>query len=116
VTTLYRAGADFVLSYVPMEANAIFDILRHGDVLLLAEGLEVFTVGVPSALVGKPIAECGLREATGCNVLAVRRAGGPATHPDIQAPLQPDDALVLIGDREDERAFLGRYAGALETK
>lgn len=115
VTTLYRAGADFVLSYTPMEANAIFDILRHGDVLLLAEGLEVFTVGVPPTLVGKSIAECALREGTGCSVLAVRRAGGPATHPDIHTPLGSADALVLIGDREDERAFFGKYAEALGT-
>jgi voltage-gated potassium channel len=109
VSTLRRAGADFVLSYVPMEANAIFDILRHGNLLLLADGLEVFTVTVPEALVGKPIADCNLRGDTGCNVLAVRPGGGIAAAPDILAPLKADDELILIGDREDELRFFERF-------
>jgi voltage-gated potassium channel len=110
VSTLHRAGADFVLSYVPMEATAIFDIVRRGNLLLLAEGLEVFTVRVPPSLVGKPIADSRLRDDTGCNVLAVRRPGGTALPPDIAAPLEPGTELVLIGDREDERKFFERYS------
>lgn len=109
VSTLRRAGADFVLSYVPMEATAIFDIVRRGNLLLLAEGLEVFTVRVPAPLVGKAIKECGLREDTGCNVFAVRRAGGAAAFPDITAPLDAETELILIGDRDDERRFFERY-------
>jgi len=109
VATLRRAGADFVMSYVPMEANAIFDVVRHGSVLSLAEGLEVFTVQVPPSLVGKTIAECNIRRDTGCNVLAVRPAGGAAVPPDIHVPLSADAELVLIGDRRDERVFFERY-------
>jgi Trk K+ transport system NAD-binding subunit len=112
VQTLHRAGADFVLSYVPMEATAIFDIVRRGNLVLLAEGIEVFTVTVPPALVGKPIADCSLRQDTGCNVFAVRRAGGAAAHPDISAPLEADTELILIGDRADERRFFERYGAA----
>jgi len=109
VPTLRLAGADFVMSYVPMEANAIFDILRKGDSLSLAEGLEVFTVPVPAGLSGRSIAHCNLRDDTGCNVLAVRPRGGKAAPPDILAPLAPDSDLVLIGDRDDERRFFERY-------
>ena len=109
VASLHRAGADLVLSYVPMEANAIFDIVRRGSLLLLAEGLEVFTVAVPGVLVGKPIAECRLREETGCNVLAVRRPGGAATPPDLAVPLAAGVELILIGDRDDERRYFERY-------
>lgn len=112
VSTLRRAGADFVLSYVPMEANAIFDILRHGNLLLLADGLEVFTFAVPDSLVGKPIADCNLRGNTGCNVLAVRTNGGTAVAPDILAPLEAGTELILIGDREDELRFFERYGDA----
>ena len=109
VASLHRAGADLVLSYVPMEANAIFDIVRRGSLLLLAEGLEVFTVAVPGVLVGKPIAECRLREETGCNVLAVRRPGGAAAPPDLAVPLAAGVELILIGDRDDERRYFERY-------
>ena len=109
VPTLRRAGADFVLSYVPMEATAIFDIVRRGNLVLLAEGIEVFTVPVPAPLVGRAIANAALREQTGCNVFAVRRAGGAAAPPDINAPLEVGAELILIGDRADERRFFDLY-------
>lgn len=107
--TMRRAGADSVLSYVPMEATAIFDIVHRGNLLLLDEGIEVFTVRVPAALVGKPIGDCLLREETGCNVFAVRRAGGEAAYPDITVPLEAGAELILIGDRADERRFFEKY-------
>jgi voltage-gated potassium channel len=109
VSTLHSAGADFVLSYVPMEAMAIFDIVRHGNLLLLAEGLEVFTVTLPAPLVGKTLAEARLREDTGCNVLAIRRPGGTAAPPDVMAPLDAGTELILIGDRDHERQFFKLY-------
>ncbi len=109
VSTLRRAGADYVLSYAPAEANAIFDVLRRGNLLLAAEGLEVFTVPAPPALLGRSIADSGLREDTGCNVLAVRRPQGPAVPPDPGIVLEPGMQLILIGGREAERAFFERY-------
>ena len=42
VSTLHRAGADFVMSYASMGANAIYNVLEKGDVVMLAEGLHVF--------------------------------------------------------------------------
>ena len=107
--TLRRAGADSVLSYVPMEATAIFEIVHRGNLLMLDEGIEVFAVPVPPALVGKPIADCAIRADTGCNVFAVRRPGGEAAYPDIAAPLDAGAELILIGDRADERRFFEKY-------
>jgi Trk K+ transport system NAD-binding subunit len=109
--TLYHAGANVVLSYVPMEANAIFDVLRHGS-LWLAEGLETFTVPVPESMVGRSILASGLRERTGCHVLATRRPGGGATPPDISAALEAGTELVLIGGRRHSRAFFEKFAPA----
>jgi K+/H+ antiporter YhaU regulatory subunit KhtT len=92
-----------------MEATAIFEIVRRGNVLLLAEGLEVFTVPVPAPLVGQSIVKGRIREDTGCNVFAVRQAGAGATHPDIREPLDATTELILIGDREDEKRFFEKY-------
>ncbi len=111
VSTLYRAGADYVMSYVPAEANAIFDVVRRGKLLLAAEGAEIFTVPVPRALVGKTILTSRLREDTGCTVLATRPAGGKAGSPDPAARLAADDELILIGNREGEQAFFAKYGG-----
>jgi Trk K+ transport system NAD-binding subunit len=113
VSTLRRAGADFVLSYIPVEANAIFDVLRHGNLMLLAAGLQVFTVPVPPALVGRSIADSRLRGTTRVNVLAIRRDAGRAQPPDITAPLPADADMVLIGDRAAAQAFADRYRTGL---
>src|SRR5690606_35538201 len=55
VSTLHRAGADFVMSYASMGAHAIVNIIEGGDVVMVAEGLDVFRVQVPAALRGKPL-------------------------------------------------------------
>jgi Trk K+ transport system NAD-binding subunit len=110
VPTLYQAGADVVLSYFPMEANAIFGVLHRGNLLLLAEGLDLFTVAVPRALAGRSIAASRLRQKTGCNVLAVREPGGVARPADPAAPLAADAQMILIGDRDAARKYFRLYA------
>ncbi len=59
VSTLHRAGADFVLSYAWMGATAIFNYLKRADVLMVAEGLHVCETEVPPALAGKTLAAGG---------------------------------------------------------
>jgi hypothetical protein len=41
VSTLHRAGADFVMSYSSLGANAIFNFLKNEETLMLAEGLNI---------------------------------------------------------------------------
>ena len=108
-TTLHRAGADFVMSYASMGANALYNMLRDRKVLMLAEGLDVFTVPVPAALAGRTIGECGIRQDTGCNLLAIRQNGDMAINPDIETRLPSAAQLVLIGDREAESRFFDQY-------
>jgi voltage-gated potassium channel len=88
VATLSRAGADFVLSYASMGADAMFNVLRKSSLVTITEGLEVFSVRVPEALAGKTIAESRVRELTGCTIVAVRSAAGaqPAPPADQTPP------------------------------
>lgn len=111
VSTLHRAGADFVLSYASMGASAVFNILRRGDLLMMAEGLDVFRVPVPPGLAGRSLASTNLRQETGCSVIGVRRNGGAAEAPDLRTPLEHGSELIVIGDTEAERRFLAQYGG-----
>jgi voltage-gated potassium channel len=111
VSTLHRAGADFVMSYASMGANAVFNILEQGDVVMIAEGLDVFRFPVPRELVGRPLAESRIRETTGCSVVAIERPGETIVNPPADLPL-PGDAgaeLILIGSTEGERRFIQTY-------
>jgi voltage-gated potassium channel len=112
VSTLHRAGADFVMSYASMGANAVFNILEQDDIVMVAEGLDVFRCAVPAALVGKTLRESDVREKTGCSIVAVESAGETIVNPppDMQLPAGTDTELIVIGNTEAERAFLRHYA------
>ena len=75
VSTLYRAGADDVLSYASTGAAAMWNQFRGNDTLVIAEGLDVFRSPVPPSLDGKTLAQSGIRASTGCNVVAIDKNG-----------------------------------------
>lgn len=109
VETLHRAGADFVMSYASMGANAIMSFLDRGDILMIAEGLSIFKVKTPKVLHGKSIAEARIRQETGCTVVAVALNGDTFINPDPHMQLNAQMELVLIGTTKAEDAFLSRY-------
>lgn len=110
VSTLQRAGADFVLSYASMGAHAIFNVLKRSDaLLLLAEGVSVFRVPVPAAMQGRTIAACEVRTETGCRIVAVARGEQLEVNPDPNRPLAAGADLIVIGDAAAEARFLDRF-------
>ncbi len=107
VRTLHRAGADFVLSFASMGASTVLNLLTGSGLVTVTEGLEVLRTPVPRALVGKTIAESGVRERTGCTIVAVRSSAGGAlqTNPPASTLLAPGDELVLAGDAQSRDKF-----------
>lgn len=105
IAELHQAGADIVLSYASIGANIIFNFLKHSDILMVAEGLNIFKVQVPSYLEGRTLAKENLRAKSGCNVIAVRSKDGLQAPPRPNVPLSAEDELILIGDTESERRF-----------
>jgi voltage-gated potassium channel len=98
VSTLYRAGADDVLSYASMGAAAIWNQFRGNDTLVVAEGLDVFRAPVPASMRGKTLADSQMRVETGCNVVAIDVDGVLIGNPGGDVVLGPETGLVLIGD------------------
>ncbi|MHC4109030.1 MAG: potassium channel family protein [Planctomycetota bacterium] len=113
VASLHRAGADFVMSYASMGANAVFNLLERSDILMVAEGLDVLKMRIPTGLQGKSLAESSIRAKTGCSVIAVSKDGAMDINPDPRAPLPADAEIVLIGNVEAERRFLEIYRDSL---
>lgn len=109
ISTLHRAGADFVLSYSSIGANMLFNLLQRIDTLLLAEGLNVFRLHIPPPMAGRSLAQCKVREATGCNVIAIVRGNEMNINPDGHQPLMADSELIVIGDAEAEQRFVERF-------
>lgn len=109
VATLHRGGADFVMSYASTGANAIINLIGRDNILMVAEGLDVFEVEVPAALAGRTIAECEIRSQTGCTVIALRHNDHIQVMPDPHQPLPAQGRIILIGVPEAEKHFLKLY-------
>ena len=109
VSTLHRAGADFVMSYASMGANAVFNLLEKDDVVMFAEGLDVFRVKLPPQLEGLTLEQSGIRKETGCSVIAVEQNGRTNINPPPDVPLPEGSELILVGTTDSEREFMARY-------
>lgn len=110
VETLHRAGADFVFSYASMGATSLFNLIMRSRIVPIAEGLDVIRLKVPRSLDQKTIVESGVREQTGCTIVAVRNNDGELEiNPRPSVVLEADHEMILVGSMESERKFLKRY-------
>ncbi|MEE8603300.1 potassium channel family protein [Euzebya tangerina] len=113
VTKAQQAGADRVIAPTEIGGRRIaalltkpevvdfLDIVTHSSDIDLV--LEEVTLSERSPLVGRTLANAGLRDKYGANVVAIRRAGKdrPTTRPDPMVALQAGDVLVVIGAQEE---------------
>lgn len=109
VATLHRAGADHVLSYANMGASTIFNLLKRSRIQTIAEGLDIFRVAVPAALEGRTVGDSGVREKTGCTIVAVRSPEGQVINPGPAVMLHQGSELVLVGGVDAEAKFRESY-------
>lgn len=105
VEALYRAGADFVLSYATLGAQAIFALLDGRELVVIGEGTDLFSVDTPPSLHGKTLSESGIGTRTGLNVVAIDSTTGMITNPPPETRLEPGGQLVMIGTMEQRATF-----------
>ncbi len=105
VSTLYRAGADSVLSYAATGSTAIWNHFRRDETLLVAHGLHVFRSPIPRELVGRTLAESHVYRRTNCNVVAVDSGNGIHANPDAHVPLPAGCELLLVATDDAKARF-----------
>lgn len=109
VATLYRAGADNVLSYASIGATAMWNKLGHSHRVVIAEGSELFSVPMPPAVAAAKTRSQEVYDMTGCQIVGVVDS---ADHVQVGTDeLTSEDAsqLLLLGDRHSERKFRRVY-------
>ena len=116
ISKLHTAGADLVMSYASMAANTIINLLKPGELLMLAEGLNIFRVAVPASHVGKSLAESQIRTETGCNVIAVCDPETMCINPGPSHRFGENNELILIGNSEAESRFFAMHSGMKKIK
>ena len=102
---IHRAGADFVLSYDALGVSAVSAILEGRELVVLGEGVDLFSTPLPRSLAGKALAETGIGARTGLNVIAVEQNGNRLTNPPASTRLETGAELVMLGDAQQRREF-----------
>ena len=105
VEAIHRAGADFVLSYASLGVEAIFSLLRRHELVILGEGVDLFTLSVPPSLVGKSLRETGIGSRTGLSVVAIQQGSEFVTRLSADMRLEDGAELITLGSLEQRRAF-----------
>ncbi|MDI6400644.1 NAD-binding protein [Balneolaceae bacterium ANBcel3] len=114
--TLRRAGADFTLSYSTMGANAIFNYLQKGEMVMLDEGLNVFKMHMPQKMVGKKISDLDVRNTTGCTIVGIEKKDETLLNLDPAFVMDKNQKIILIGTLEAEKKFWKYYGEGKPTE
>jgi voltage-gated potassium channel len=112
VEPLHRAGADFVISQDHMGATSIFNLLRRAKILMVTEGLDIFSQKTPRSLVDTKVQDSKIREKTGCSIVAIRGVAGTVITPSPSDQFCKDGEIILIGDEAAEKAFEEKFCHA----
>ena len=110
VATLYRAGADSVLSYATIGATDLWNHAGLSHRVLVADGNELFLVPRPASLVRRSVRDDEVRRRTGCHIVAVLDEDGTLGYDTESIPSAPGQ-LLLLGDRHSEHRFRQLYLG-----
>jgi voltage-gated potassium channel len=105
VEAIHRAGADFVLSYTTLGVESVMSLLRGYELVVLGEGVELFSIDVPPSLHGRRLADSGIGSGTGMSVVALDRAGMLVTMLTGEMPLERGAVLLMLGSLEQRRKF-----------
>jgi Trk K+ transport system NAD-binding subunit len=105
VEAIHRAGADFALSYTTLGVESVMSVLRGYELVVLGEGVELFSIAVPSALQGRRLADSEIGSGTGLSVVALEREGTLLTNLTRETPLERGATLIMLGSLEQRRKF-----------
>ncbi|MFC1857126.1 potassium channel family protein [Thermodesulfobacteriota bacterium] len=110
ISKLHTAGADLVMSYASMAANTILNLLKPDELLMLAEGLNIFRTVVPPSYVGKTLSETQIHTQTSCNVIAVYNRKVMSINPAPSYRFSENNELILIASAEAESRFFKMHS------
>ena len=103
---IHRAGANLVLSYASLGIEAVLSILQGKELIMLGEGVDLFSVTLPKSLHGKPLAKTGIGERTGLTVIAMQQNGDVRTDLSASTVLVPGTELLMLGSSKQRHEFV----------
>lgn len=105
IDIIYKAGANFVLSYATLGSEAVSSISKGQELTVLGEGITLFIIPIPKSLVGKSLAKSGIGAKTGLSVIAIKKDSEVVTLLSASTILPGDAEIVLLGNIEMKHQF-----------
>jgi Trk K+ transport system NAD-binding subunit len=109
IEAIYRAGADFALSYASLGVEHVFRQLHSRELLIMGEGFEFFSILLPLSLAGRTLGESKIREMTDLDVVGIRQNGRLVTDPDASIVLRQGNELLILGTTRAREAFVRAF-------
>ena len=105
IESIYRAGADFAISYASLGVEDVFAHLHSRELLIVGEGFELFSVLLPRSLAGRTLQEGVIESRTGLTIVAIQQNGRILTNPAGSTQLTRETELVMLGSTKSRQAF-----------
>ncbi|MPZ77268.1 MAG: potassium transporter TrkA [Deltaproteobacteria bacterium] len=109
IEAIYRAGADFAISYASLGIEEVFAQLHSRELLILGEGFELFSVLVPPSLADKTVAESNIARRTELSVIGMQHNGRVLTDPPGSTRLTEGSELFMMGGTRGRQAFVEAF-------
>jgi len=106
IEAIYRAGADFAISYASLGVEEVFAQLHSRELMILGEGIELFSVLVPRSLAGHTLEESKLTTRTELCVIGMQQNGRIVTNPPPSTQLAEGAELYIMGGTRGREAFI----------
>ncbi len=110
IEAIYRAGADFAISYASLGVEEVFAHLHSGELLILGEGFELFCILLPKSLAGLTLRESKISARTGLSIVGVQQNGRMITNPSESTRLTETSELLVFGSTAGRQAFTQKFS------
>ena len=111
VERIHRAGAEFALSISQISGQMLARRLLGEEAIALDPQLKLVKVGA-SGLTGEDFSKLGIRERTGCSVVAVERGEDLIVELPADFRFEPEDAVFICGSSVATRNFAENFPTA----
>jgi len=105
IDIIHKAGANFVLSYATLGAEAVMSILNGQELTVLGEGIMLFISPIPQRLEGRTLVESGIGAKTGLSVIAIKDNSEVLTQLTANTLLPQGAEIVMLGNIEMRKKF-----------
>ncbi len=104
---LEKLGAEVVYPYKDSADRLAKKILNNNflDFISLSDDVEIIQVKIPKSYIGKSILEIDIRKKYGINIIAIETNGRIITRIEPTYKLTEQDALVVIGEKDQILKF-----------